>query len=62
MEQFLKSGRTGLEPRHLGTRNRLTVGACGRVAMHPGTETDSAMVPASPFRSVVHGMLRQPHW
>jgi len=30
--------------------------------VRPGTEADPALVLASPFVSVAHGMLRYPHW
>ena len=36
LELFLRSGRTGLEPRHLGARNRAASSACGRVAKASG--------------------------
>jgi len=32
------------------------------IGAQPGTEAEPALVPASPFLSVVRGMLRYVHW
>jgi len=36
MGQFLRSGRTGLGPRHLGSRNPVSAGECGKIAKASG--------------------------
>jgi len=44
-------------------RNWVPIAAAyNRKRKHPGTETEYSMVLACPFMSMVHGMLRQPHW
>ena len=44
-----------VDPRHRVCRNRIRAAACGRVATHPGTVTDSPLVLASPLSYVAIG-------